>query len=61
MNTQDQPESIEAKIALLEHAVREQMSKVADIARTYWREARHLDLWQSKLEALKEEAEQTKP
>ena len=61
MNTQDQPESIEARIALLEYAVREQMSKVADIGRMYWREAGHLDLWQSKLEALKEKAEQIKP
>ena len=58
MNEQNEPESIEAKIALLESAVREQMSALADVGRVYWREARRLDSLQSELEALKEEAEQ---
>lgn len=58
MNTPNEPESIETKMALLEAAVREQMSALADVGRVYWREARHLDSLQSELEALKEEAEQ---
>jgi hypothetical protein len=37
MNEQNEPESIEAKIALLESAVREQMSALAD--------ARDFALW----------------
>ena len=58
MNTPNEPESIEAKIALLESAVRDQMSALADVGRVYWREARHLDSLQSELDALKKEAEQ---
>lgn len=58
MNTPNEPESIETKIALLEAAVRDQMSALADVGRVYWREARHLDSLESRLEALKEEAEQ---
>ena len=58
MNTPNEPESIETKIALLEHAIREQMSALADVGRVYWREARHLDSLESRLKALKEEAEQ---
>jgi hypothetical protein len=58
MNTSDEPEPIEARIALLEAAVRDQMSALADVGRVYWREARRLDSLQSELEALKEEAEQ---
>ena len=58
MNTPNEPESIEAKIALLESAVRDQMSALADVGRVYWREARHLDSLESRLKALKEETEQ---
>lgn len=58
MNTSNEPEPIEARIALLESAVRDQMSALADVGRVYWREARRLDSLQSELEALKEEAEQ---
>jgi hypothetical protein len=57
MNESNEPESIEARIALLEHAVRDQMSKVADVARVYYRESQRLDSLKSRLEALKEEAE----
>jgi hypothetical protein len=58
MNTPNEPESIETKIALLEAAVREQMSALADVGRVYWRESQRLDSLKSRLEALKEEAEQ---
>jgi len=57
MNIPNEPESIETKIALLEHAVREQMSALADVGRVYWREARHLESLESRLEKLKKEAE----
>lgn len=57
MNEQNEPESIEAKIALLESAVRDQMSALADVGRVYWREARHLESLESRLEKLKKEAE----
>ena len=58
MNTTNEPESIETKIALLEAAVREQMSALADVGRVYYRESQRLDSLKSRLEALKEEAEQ---
>lgn len=61
MNEQNEPESIEARIALLEAAVRGQMSALADIGRVYCREASHLDSLQLRLDALKEEAEQIEP
>ena len=54
----NEPEPIDARIALLESAVRDQMSALADVGRVYWREARHLDSLQSELDALKKEAEQ---
>ena len=61
MNPEEEPESIEAKIALLEAAVREQMSALADVGRVYYRESQRLDSLKSRLEALKEEAEQINP
>ena len=61
MNTPNEPESIETKMALLEAAVREQMSALADVGRVYWREARRLDSLQSELDALKKEAELREP
>ena len=54
----NEPEPIDARIALLESAVRDQMSALADVGRVYWHEARHLDSLQSELDALKKEAEQ---
>ena len=61
MNTQDQPESIEAKIVRLQDKILDQMSLVADIRNEHSRAIVWLNRLNENLERLKKEAEQARP
>lgn len=61
MNTQDQPESIEARIVRLQDKILDQMSLVADIRNEHSRQIVWLNKLNENLERLRKEAEQIKP